>query len=316
MRIRSHTGLLAALGLSVGGLTALALSVSAGAASGQVCMGIVIQDGSSSTPSVQAANVTPGTTSDLEALVAAGDTYIPNDSGLVCDINDYPSNEVTGCLNAKGGKFFYWSYWQGNPDTNTWTYASVGPASHDVSAGQDYVEGWRYQDPGFDNPNAEKPTVTPASAFAQTCPATTTPTTSGGGGGSPGGGGGSGAPTPSTAPTTAPTTQPTTAAASGTVPHNSESPRAATTTTRARGLAGTAPPTAQASTSTTTSSAAVGSGSHQKTPTSPTKLAEANASAHGQSGGDPVLPIIIVALVILLLGGVSWFRWRRRPAEE
>ncbi len=46
MRIRSHAGLLAVLGLSVGGLTALALSVSAGAAGGQVCMGVVVQDGS------------------------------------------------------------------------------------------------------------------------------------------------------------------------------------------------------------------------------------------------------------------------------
>ena len=188
MRIRSHAGLLAALGLSVGGLTALALSVSAGAASGQVCMGVVVQDGSTATPSVQAANVDPGT-SDLQAMSAAGDVPTQNNSGLVCAINNFPADGLDKCLDAKGGKFFYWSYWQGNPDTNTWTYASVGPASHDVSAGTDYVEGWRYQDPGADNPTAPAPTMTPAAAFAQACTVTSTTTTSGGGGGPSGGGG-------------------------------------------------------------------------------------------------------------------------------
>ena len=395
MRIRSHAGLLAALGLSVGGLTALALSISAGAASGQVCVGVVVQDGSSATPSVQAAEVDPGT-SDLQAMSAAGDVPTQNNSGLVCAINDYPPDGLDNCLMAKAGKFFYWSYWQGNPDTNTWTYASVGPASHDVSAGTDYVEGWRYQDPGADNPTAPSPTMTPAAAFAQAtaaCLATTTPTTSGGGGGSSGGGGGS-TPAPSTAPTTAPRTQPT-AAPSGILP--GASGPGSTTTTNPKGSAGTAPPSAPPSIttvsgsvtkgnmtvtvsssagfaandavsdtagaipantvissvpaggtsivvskkptanaasdfisvvtnragllgltagSTTTSSTGVGAGSHSKTRASPTTLAEADASAHGQSGGEPVLPIIVVAVLVLLLGGVSWFRWRRRPAEE
>ena len=46
--------------------------------------------------------------------------------------------------------------------------------------GQDYVEGWRYQDPGPDNPTAPAPAMTPAAAFAQACSTTTTTTTSGG----------------------------------------------------------------------------------------------------------------------------------------
>jgi hypothetical protein len=313
MRISSKTGILAALTLSVGGLTALALSVSAGAASGQVCMGVVVQNGSGATPSVLAATVDPGT-SDLQAMSAAGDVPTQNNSGLVCAINNFPADGLSNCLSAKGGKFFYWSYWQGNPDTNTWTYASVGPASHDVSPGQDYVEGWRYQDPGYDNPNAPSPTMTPAAAFAQSCPATTTPTTSGGGGGSPGGGG-SGGPVPSTAPTATPTTQPTTAA-SGTSPHTSTSAHTVTTTTSPKASAGTALPSAAASTSTTTRNTSSGVGSHPKAQASPTKLAETQTAAHGRSGGDPMLPIIIIAVVILLLGGLSWYRWARRPAEE
>jgi hypothetical protein len=344
VQIRSHAGLLAVLALSVGGLTALALSVSAGAASGQVCMGVVIDAGSGSAPLVQAANVAPGTTSDLQAMSTAGDTFAQNNSGLVCAINNYPANGVENCLSAQKGQFFYWSYWQGNPDTNTWTYASVGPASHDVGAGQDYVEGWRYQDPGPDNPTAPPPTVTPTAAF-QACATTSTPTTSGGGSGSSGGGGGSGAPAPSTDPTTAPTTQPTTAVASGSVPPvsghgiapttcpkgpppststttSSAPPRTSTTTSTTavgacpKSAARAAPPPAPSSTSTTVSGTTVGVRSQQKVQTSPARVAEAETSARGQGGGAPVWPIIIVAVVILLLGSVSWYRWARRPAEE
>ncbi len=316
MRIGSKTGILVALTLSVGSLTALALSISAGAADGQVCMGVVLQDGSAATPSVQAATVDPGT-SDLQAMSAAGDVPTQNNSGLICAINNYPANGLNNCLSAQGGKFFYWSYWQGDPGTNTWTYASVGPASHDVNAGQDYVEGWRYQDPGYDNPNAPPPTVTPAAAFAQACPATTTTTTSGGGGGSVGGSGGSGGSAPSTAPPPAPTTQPTTAAASGTGPHSPGSAHAVTTTTSPKAAAGTAPPSSAANASTTTSSTTIGAGSSVRAKPSPTKLAEADASAHGHGGGgDSALPIIIVVVLILLLGGASWYRWARKPAEE
>ena len=40
-------------------------------------------------------------------------------------------------------------------------------------------------------------------------------------------------------------------------------------------------------------------------------------TAHGHgAGGDPALPIIVVAVLIALLGGAAWLRWRRRPGEE
>jgi hypothetical protein len=69
------------------------------------------------------------------------------------------------------------------------------------------------------------------------------------------------------------------------------------------------------STTTSPGAAAGGTVSHPTTQTSPTKLAASDTAAHGQ-GGDSALPIIIVALVVLALGGAAWFRWRRRPAEE
>jgi hypothetical protein len=291
----------------------------AGAASGQVCMGVVIDEGSNAT--AQAAQVAPGT-SDLQALSAAGDTATQNNSGLVCAINNYPADGLQNCLSTAGnGQYFYWSYWQGDPYTNTWTYANDGPMSHTVSAGQTYVEGWRYQNPGPDNPTAPKPSVSPATAFAQACPGVTpVPAGSSGGGGGGGGatgsgGGGSAGSGIGSAPATGGSPAPTTTTA---VPGTGAAPRTAaggttssgsnTTTTTSRPGAGAAP---GQSTSTTTTAAGSGT-KHQDA-----KTALAVSAGHsGSGGGDPALPILIVGVVILALGGLAWWRWRRRPLEE
>ena len=179
MRRHRRGGLLVTLGLAAGGLLVATNPGVPALASGQVCAGIVIDDGTGAAPLTQGASVPPGS-SDLDLLEAAGDSFKQVDSGLVCVINGYPVNGVQNCLEADHGLFYYWSYWEGDATTNTWTYANVGPAEHTVDAGQSYVEGWRYQDPGPDTPAAAKPSETPAAAFAQACqsaPPTTTTTT-------------------------------------------------------------------------------------------------------------------------------------------
>ena len=143
-------------------------------------MGVVVDDGgyNGKGAAVQAANVGPGV-SDLQALQVAGDTAYVNNVGLVCAIDDgngvgqVPADGVQNCLATSGSDYFYWAYWEGDPYTNTWTYASIGPAEHTVNSGQTYVEGWSYQNPGPDNLNAKKPSVSPGSAFAQACPGVT-----------------------------------------------------------------------------------------------------------------------------------------------
>ena len=210
--MRSRPGLLAAACLVVGGLAVATLPATPAVASGQVCEGIVLDDGNGSAAAVQAGQVAPGA-SDLEALSAAGDTVAQNDSGLVCAIDNYPANGLANCTATSGGDYYYWSYWSGDPYTNTWTYAEIGPSEHTVTDGQTYVQGWRYQDPGPSGPSATKPSVTPAAAFAQACPGVTpvAPSSGGGGSGSGGGGSGSGGSTPTTTaptPTTTQTTRP------------------------------------------------------------------------------------------------------------
>ncbi len=311
---KGRRGLLVAMGLAAGGLaTAITPAVPA-LASGQVCAGIVIDDGAGAAPVHQGASVAPGS-SDLDLLSAAGDTFTQNDSGLICAINNYPPNGLQNCLNAAHGLYYYWSYWEGDPTTNTWTYANVGPSEHTVTAGQSYVEGWRYQDPGPDNPNAAKPSVKPAVAFAQACSGgSTSPPPSGGGTG------GGGVATSTTAP---PATSPgTSAAGTGSNPPapapdaSASHPSANTSTTIASGgTTGTSSPhTSGQSQSTTTVQSTQTTEPASKR--SPGKLALASSAHKSSPGADPALPILLVALLIGLIGAASWFKWRRRPAEE
>ncbi len=318
MRSRLHAGLLAAAGFLVGGLTVAALPATPAVASGQVCEGIVLDDGNGSAADVQAAQVAPGS-SDLEALSAAGDTVAQNDSGLVCAINNYPANGLANCTATSGGDYYYWSYWLGDPYTNTWTYAEIGPSEHTVSDGQTYIQGWRYQDPGPSSASAPKPSVTPAAAFAQACPGVTPVAPSSGGGGSASGGGGpgsGGSPPTTTAPAPTPTTTQTTLATTpgSTPPSTPAGPRASGTTTTTRAASETAPPGATGSTSTTTTTVRI-----QPRPAAKSgeaKLAAAADADQGHSGGNAALPIVVVAVLIALLGAAAWFRWRRRPGEE
>jgi len=263
--------------------------------------------------------VAPGA-SDLDALNAAGVTVTENNSGLVCAINNYPANGLQTCLATSGGLYYYWSYWQGDPYANTWTYAEVGPAEHTVNEGQTYVEGWRYQDPGPSGPSATKPSMTPAAAFAQACPGVTPVPTSRGGAGSSGSGSGGATTTQGTAPATSPTSQGSSVAAGPSPPAAGVSGSrsvTSTTTTRSESGSGSIPPgdgTGSVSTTTTTSATrANGSAGKQSIPRS----ALANTMAHkGDSGGAAALPIVLVALLIVAFGAAAWFRWRRRAAEE
>jgi uncharacterized membrane protein YgcG len=319
------------VGLLLGGilvLFSLVLGSAATGASGQVCMGVVIDDGGyggGNTPAVQSAGVASGS-NDLQALQAARDTVYQNNSGLVCAIDDgtgqVPANGVQNCLTSSGGLYYYWSYWEGDPYTNTWTYAQLGPASHTVSSGQTYVEGWRYQNPGPDNPSAPEPSITPAAAFAQACPGVTPVSASvaGGGGGSSGGssggggggggssGGGASSPGAATAPASSATTTSTSAGQSAPATRGTTVSGGATTTTSQ----GPSPSTTSDASPTTTTS---GSGKASK-PKGTTAVLGARTGHVSTGSGDPVLPVALVGVVIAVLAALAWWRWRRRPAEE
>jgi hypothetical protein len=308
-RVRaSPRNLLFGLSLVAGGLVAAITAAGPALADGQVCAGIVIDDGSSGTAVTHGATVTPGS-SDLDLLHTAGDVVTQNNAGLVCAIDGYPPNGLQNCLSSKHGLYYYWSYWEGDPATDTWTYASIGPAEHTVSAGQSYVEGWRYQDPGPDSPAAPKPSVSPSTAFAKACqssnpvPTTTAgPPTTGHGRGGRGASRGGEAPPVAAEPSAPGSTAPThTRGGSDTAPTTGE-PRSGTVPTAAHDVP----------TSTTSTTAPV---LQPKPKHGAARFALSGQVKRADSGSNPVLPIVLVVVAIGALCVFAWFRWRRRPTE-
>ncbi|MGP0032266.1 MAG: hypothetical protein ACLPVF_17400 [Acidimicrobiales bacterium] len=266
----------------------------AAAAADQVYVAVVVDFGNGTTTS-HCVPVSPGTT-DLQALSQVY-PVVQNDSGLICDIDDYPTSDTSQCLRTNGaGEFYYWSYWHGS--TGSWQYADTGPASSTASSGD--VEGWRFQNPGPDNPSAPAPEAEPS--YQAICGSSVNPTTT-----LPP------APTPTTATTPPSSPTPTTT----TAPH-----AASSSATGAKAVAGSGA-SSHAATSTTAAGAhatdASGGSRHEGTRDEhgSTRAALAAAKAPGSgSGGAPVLPLVLVVAVVALLAGLGYLQWRRRSAEE
>jgi hypothetical protein len=252
---------------------------------------------------------------DADALAAAvgSDNVAYASSGLLCAIDNYPTNGVQNCGQSVGsGDYDYWSYWHGA--TGSWFYANDGPAEQSVSSPADDVEGWRFQVNEPDTAAGPAPGVAPS--YASICnastevpppqgpsaPTTTTTTTSA-------------APiAPSVTPTTAKTV---TGAAPGATTSTAVSTKSksgnalATTTTTAAGETTTTTPTSGESDGTNRTGSHGSSDAHRS--------AVASASAGGSPGGAPssnLVPVVLVAVVVAALGGFAAFRWRRKPTEE
>jgi hypothetical protein len=319
-----HPGrlLIGALCLGAVGVSLAPLAMVAASAASTVCEGIVLDygDPSSSSPSppatqTQGADIAPGS-SDLDALTAAGDGYSLNNSGLLCSINTYDGEQ--NCEATSGTQYYFWSFWEGNPYTNTWTYAEVGPAEHEVSAGQTYVQGWSYQNPGPASPGATQPSVTPAAAFAQACPGVSPVPASSGGSGSGVAGARSSGPTPTSNPTASTTITTTESSAKGTGTTSTTVVKRAGATSHSTSTVPGGPATGSPAVPGTSTTTAVGARQRSRSGQARTERRALAAATRRRSGGsgDPVLPIVLVGAVIALLGGTAWYRWRRRPAEE
>ncbi len=284
---------------------------------------VVVQFGDGTVTS-HCAHVAAGS-SDEQALAAVY-PVVTNSSGLICDINNDPTSDTSQCLRTGGnGNFYYWSYFEGG--SGNWQYANVGPASS-----TDDVEGWRFQNPGPDNPSAPPPQAPPS--YAAVCGTATTttqppPTTEP-------------PPPPTTTTTTAPAPAPSPAAAGA--PHNPAAPATtAVSSTKPKGTAGghqtstrsghtttTVKGSDRSGSATTTSTSTSGSGDKSGTGSGgstdsrgngrhagPVKTALASASVRGPgTGGAPILPIVLIGIVIALLAALGAYRWRQRPAEE
>ena len=284
---------------------------SAGSVGNQVYVAVVIDFGGGSAPPtiVKCVPVAPNN-HDADALAAAvgsGNVAYSN-SGLLCAIDDYPANGVQNCGQSVGsGVYDYWSYWHGS--TGSWVYANNGPAEQSVSSPPGDVLGLRFQTNEPASSSDPPPSIT--ASFATICPGVSITGT---------------APAPPPAPSTTTTlsTTPTTAQTSpGLAP--------VTTTTRAVGSGprtGASTTTSAPKGTTTTTVAGADGGSSGPGGTNGTGPGRGSSGTHriavarvassnsgGGSSGD-LLPVVLVAVVVAVLGGLAFFRWRRRPAEE
>ena len=282
---------------------------SASSVGNQVYVAVVIDFGGGSAPPtiVKCVPVAPNN-HDADALAAAvgsGNVAYSN-SGLLCAIDGYPANGVQNCGQSVGsGVYDYWSYWHGS--TGSWVYANNGPAEQSVSSPPGDVLGLRFQTDEPASSSDPPPSIT--ASFATICPGVSTTGTAPA---SP--------PTPST--TTTLSTTPTTARTSpGLAPVTTTTravgagPRtgAATTTSAPKGTTTTTVAGAEDGTSESGGTSGTGHGSSGTHRIAVTRVASSN-SAGGSSGN--LLPAVLVAAAVAALGGLAFFRWRRRPAEE
>ncbi|MFZ0249860.1 MAG: hypothetical protein WAL61_07930 [Acidimicrobiales bacterium] len=255
---------------------------------------------------------------DSDALAAAvgASNVAYAGSGLLCAIDNYPTNGVQNCGQSVGnGDYDYWSYWHGS--SGSWVYGNNGPTEQSVSTPADDVEGLRYQNDEPASSNDPPPGVTPS--YAQICNASTeVPPPSQASGPSP--------TTTTVASTTpVPATTPTTAkTVAGSGPATTTAP-GANGRSRSNGASATSTTSAASSASgatTTTSSSATGpsngtvGGSHGSS--GARHVVDASAAVHGSSGGSSsdLVPVLLLVAVVVALGAFAFVRWRRRPADE
>jgi hypothetical protein len=297
-----------------GALIPLKMAIaSADSVGNDVYVAVVVDFGNGSSMSTVSKCVPVASSADdadaLAAAVGSGNVAYAN-SGLLCAIDNYPTNGVQNCGESAGsGKYDYWSYWHGS--TGSWVYADDGPAEQSVSSPADDVEGWMFQLDEPDNPTAPAPPVT---SYGQICNASTE------------------VPPPASSPAPATTTSTNATAPASVTPTTAKTsagpaPAATTSTavsTRPKSSGPTSTTTtAAASGKTTTTLASGGSdgtgGTRKQGSSDGHRSALASAPSHGSSGGGSsgnLLPVILVAVVVAALGGFALVRWRRRPAEE
>jgi hypothetical protein len=295
-----------------GAFVPLKLAVAAADSVGNdVYVAVVVDFGNgSSIASISKCVPVPSTDNDADALAAVvGQANVAYaSSGLLCAIDNYPANGVQNCGQSIGsGDYNYWSYWHGA--SGSWVYANNGPAEQSVSNPGNDVEGWRFQVGQPDN-SSDPPPAVPAS-YAQICNASTEVPPS------------QQPPPAVTTTTTLSATSPQPPVTTTTSGRTSTGPHQAAATTTAPPRPGSGSATKATGTSTTTTSrsgtaAATGGsgGQHATSGTHPASVAAAPSHHDAGGGGTPFLPVILVVAAVAALGGVAFFRWRRRPAEE
>ena len=241
-------------------------------------------------------------------------SFVQNEPGFVCRIDDLPSPSDEACVNTPPDDA-YWGLWWSDGTSGDWVYSNYGVSSLKVPDGA-YI-GFAWQT-GTKSPPGAPATPHTSSPTPSATPTPSSPSTGGGGhgtgngGGQAGNGGASGGGHGSMSASARPTPSTTSPPVSGT-PTTSLSGSPSASPTEAGGDGKPRTPSA------TPTPSIVPAGTPSSVLTSPaTDSAEPEARSEVAAGDDSALPVWVVPLVILVLGAsasaVYVKRRRHRPS--
>jgi hypothetical protein len=180
--VLSKLGRLAITGLAVAGVAITANPASAGKT---ICVGLVVDARSLGGPVSAHCTTVPDGSTGYDVLGADGHTVGFRNDGLICTIDNRPSD---GC--AAVDAMHYWAYFHREPHSSSWSYSNEGATTYKPENGA--TEGWVWRDGDMAKPeNVPYTTICPQSTSPSPRPAATHVT-------------------PTTAPATSASTQPTT----------------------------------------------------------------------------------------------------------
>ena len=151
-------GRIAIVAVAVAGAVAPAAPA---AATKTICVGVVVDARSLDGPvSADCAKVPDGSTG-YDVLRAAGHTVGFRQDGLICTIDNRPTD---GC--SKTDALHYWAYFHREPKSSTWSYSNEGATTYKPDNGE--TEGWVWRDGDMATPK-DVP-------YTTICPQTSSPT--------------------------------------------------------------------------------------------------------------------------------------------
>lgn len=203
MFVLTKLGRLSIVMLAVAGV---ALPATPAPAAKTICVGLVVDARSLDGPVSTKCTTVPDGSTGYDVLRAAGHTVGFRHDGIICTIDNRPSD---GC--AATDAMHYWAYFHREQHSTTWSYSNEGATTYKPENGE--TEGWVWRDADMAKPSNV--------AYMTICPQTSSPT-----------------PQPSvthesptSTPTTAVTSRPSSAAHPSTRPHTQQGRTAVVTPT-------------------------------------------------------------------------------------
>lgn len=161
MFVLSKLGRLSIVVLAVAGV---ALPATPAAAAKTICVGLVVDARSLGGPVSAHCTTVPDGSTGYDVLGADGHTVGFRNDGLICTIDNRPSD---GC--AAVDAEHYWAYFHRKPGSSSWSYSNEGATTYEPGNGE--TEGWVWRDGDAAKPdNVAYATICPPAATARPHP--------------------------------------------------------------------------------------------------------------------------------------------------